>query len=92
MSHGRIRNRLHVSREWMSETLMPTVARASVLPDGNRRARKLWRPRDPPEGRGEQVNVSDGGNMTILRDRATMSTKHKERTFSRSPRPQLELT
>ncbi len=34
MSQGRIRNPLHLSKEWMSETLMPTVARASALPDG----------------------------------------------------------
>ena len=30
-----------------------------------------WRPRDPLEGRGEQTNGSDEGNMTILRDRET---------------------
>jgi RNA-directed DNA polymerase len=33
-------------------------------------------PGDPLEGRGEQTNVSDGGNMTILSDRENMSTKH----------------
>ena len=33
-------------------------------------------PGDPLEGRGEQTNVSDGGNMTIPRDREIMSTKH----------------
>src|SRR5512141_3225056 len=33
-------------------------------------------PGDPLEGRGEQTNVSDGGNMTIPRDRESMSTKH----------------
>jgi RNA-directed DNA polymerase len=33
-------------------------------------------PGDPLEGRGEQTNVSDGGNMTILSDRESMSTKH----------------
>ena len=33
-------------------------------------------PGDPLEGREEQTNVSDGGNMTIPRDREIMSTKH----------------
>ena len=33
-------------------------------------------PGDPLEGRGEQTNVSDGGNMTILSDRENMSTKY----------------
>ena len=61
---------------------------------GNAGPRTLWRPRDPLEGRGEQTNESNGGNMTILRDRATMSTKYiriaelakenKGRKFSRS--------
>ena len=35
-----------------------------------------WRSRDPLEGRGEQTNASDAGNMTILRNRETMSTKY----------------
>ena len=35
-----------------------------------------WRSRDPLEGRGEQTNESDAGNMTILRNRETMSTKY----------------
>jgi hypothetical protein len=33
-------------------------------------------PGDPLEGRGEQTNVSDGGNITILSNREDMSTKH----------------
>jgi group II intron reverse transcriptase/maturase len=33
-------------------------------------------PGDPLEGRGEQTNVLGGGNMTILRNRGSMSTKH----------------
>ena len=33
-------------------------------------------PGDPLEGRGEQTNVSDGGNMTVPRNRENMSTKH----------------
>ena len=33
----------------------------------------MWRPRDPLEGRGEQINASDEGNMTVLRDRTSMS-------------------
>ena len=33
-------------------------------------------PGAPLEGRGEQTNVSDGGNMTILSNREDMSTKH----------------
>jgi group II intron reverse transcriptase/maturase len=33
-------------------------------------------PGDPLEGRGEQTNVSDGGNITILSNRGDMSTKH----------------
>ena len=32
--------------------------------------------RDPLEGRGEQTNGSDEGNMTVLRDRTTMSPEH----------------
>jgi group II intron reverse transcriptase/maturase len=32
-------------------------------------------PGDPLEGRGEQTNVSGGGNMTIPRNRGNMSTK-----------------
>src|SRR5256712_895513 len=36
----------------------------------------MWRPRDPLEGRGEQTNGSDGGNMTIHRDRTNMSPQH----------------
>jgi len=31
VSHGGIRNPLHQSKEWMSETLLPTTARASAL-------------------------------------------------------------
>ena len=33
-------------------------------------------PGDPLEGRGEQTNVSYGGNMTTLRSLVNMSTKH----------------
>jgi RNA-directed DNA polymerase len=33
-------------------------------------------PGDPLEGRGEQTNVSDEGNMTVLRNRQYMSTGH----------------
>jgi len=33
-------------------------------------------PGDPLEGRGEQTNVSDGGNMMIHSDRENMSTKY----------------
>ncbi len=33
-------------------------------------------PGDPLEGRGEQTNVSDGGNMTVPRNREYMSTRH----------------
>jgi group II intron reverse transcriptase/maturase len=33
-------------------------------------------PGDPLEGRGEQTNVSDGGNMTVPRNREELSTKH----------------
>src|SRR5438132_2618598 len=36
----------------------------------------MWRPRDPVEGRGEQTNASDEGNMTVLRDRTSMSPEH----------------
>src|SRR5213594_987493 len=36
----------------------------------------MWRPRDPAEGRGEQTNASDEGNMTVLRDRTSMSPEH----------------
>src|SRR5207249_11465241 len=36
----------------------------------------MWRPRDPAEGRGEQTNASDEGNMTVLRDRTSMSPQH----------------
>ncbi len=43
---------------------------------GNRRATLKWRPRDPVEGRGEQINVSDEGNMTVHRDRMPMSPQH----------------
>ena len=35
-------------------------------------------PGDPLEGRGEQTNVMDGGNMPILSDRENMSTKHTQ--------------
>jgi group II intron reverse transcriptase/maturase len=33
-------------------------------------------PGDPLEGRGEQTNVSDEGNMAVLRNRVSMSTRH----------------
>ena len=33
-------------------------------------------PGDPLEGRGEQTNVSGGGNMAIPRNCISMSTKH----------------
>ena len=36
----------------------------------------MWRPRNPAEGRGEQINESDEGNMTVLRDRENMSPEH----------------
>ena len=36
----------------------------------------MWRPRDPVEGRGEQTNASDEENMTVLRDRTSMSPEH----------------
>jgi RNA-directed DNA polymerase len=35
-------------------------------------------PGDPLEGRGEQTNELDGGNMTIPRNRASMLTKHNQ--------------
>jgi RNA-directed DNA polymerase len=54
------------------ETLWPTAARASALPDGNAGEG----PGDPLEGRGEQTNESDEGNMTVLRNRQYMSTGH----------------
>ena len=51
--------------------------RAPVLyPTGTAGPRKLWRPRDPLEGRGEQANVSDAGNMTILRGREHVNGTH----------------
>ena len=74
VSHGGIRNPLHLSKEWMSETLLPTAARAPVLyPTGTAGPRSLWRPRDPLEGRGEQTNVSGDGNMDDAQKSENMS-------------------
>src|SRR2546429_1269087 len=33
----------------------------------------MWRPRDPTEGRGEQINESGEGNMTDTQKSSTMS-------------------
>ena len=48
-------------------------------------------PGDPLEGRGEQTNVLGGGNMTILRNRGSMLTKHTRLFRARNSRVYAEF-
>jgi RNA-directed DNA polymerase len=63
------RGKPEIAREGLGRSLMTPFV---PMKAGNAGAD----PGDPLEGRGEQTNVSDGGNMTILSDRENMSTKH----------------